>query len=1007
MAFGFSSPPNSPPSSPLRRSDLSQLATLEDKARLFKGVPSLDDSVPEAVTPTKLCFTPGFNYSKGEDVHFTATQFCDEVPAGTWFEVTQYPHTWVKPYFDLDFATDQPDVIPCELAVATQQRRGLTFIRSLFPEGALARDAINFCQRIKPGKISFHFTVSGYVTTKDAIKAKLKTAQGGVDNKPFDFAPYSTYQKFNAPGHAKMDVDGPQMTVVRGTQKDNLVSHLEGDEKEIYWGYGKQTTLDDSVYKVAEEESKEGEESEVEVEEKKEGENSREGGGEVEEKAVPQAPPSPKTKEVKSRDTHTKKKAGVKKTAEGKAHPEKQGAVTMEVAAILEQKLAVLEAPEFVTDSTGWRLITLSVKAMVDATPDEDVRSKLREVHDTWSQLSESTYDREKNRKTWNEMKNCGTYGLRYILAKAAKITGVADDPSLLLYNSEIATAFVDAYGDDFYFIGGKGELLVGLKYCRGNVWIEGGLAVAQRQGLMQGGFCDKMVAHLEAVYAPRIEAAKAEGDDAKVSKVEGDLWARINHPQYGMKKKLKEMGPERGYIEKAIDAELMRRKPTNPDDVRFNTQPENNDLLAFANGVLDMSKLSVSADGTVDWKGAFRDYHRSDHFLYDHRLPYAMDDVGQEHIDFANGMIDTILPHRIDPLLNQSMRGWLAYCTTGYTSAEKFMVWTGYDGENGKSKLAGMHMKSLPLYSSVMNGATMYEKSQDEHKHLAKCVRKDVRFALLEELDAKKAIDRQRLCHIVDGEMYPLKMLYTTQECSVYLHAKWNFTGNADPNLPNDGGVKRRAQQGEFVQKFVKEQEYKASNGDSNPNMHLQIPGILSKFDDKTNHDAKLGYLHCLLPSIVAFYKNGKKPAVDQKFSDAAKENFDEACWLTTAINDNLRWTNVVNDKHLGGDKVEWKKPTNWITPGEIYEALMKHQMAKAHSSRSWETVWKEAKVKCARLRLAYDKDKMVKGKKGNFFGVRKSEELETADAQQTSSHYAGYQFIGTSTGGSTLGSS
>jgi hypothetical protein len=177
--------------------------------------------------------------------------------------------------------------------------------------------------------------------------------------------------------------------------------------------------------------------------------------------------------------------------------------------------------------------------------------------------------------------------------------------------------------------------------------------------------------------------------------------------------------------------------------------------------------------------------------------------------------------------------------------------------------------------------------------------------------------------------------------------------------------------QQFEFTQKFVKQQDYDNSNGDANPNMHLQKAGILDKFNDKTNNDPKLGYLHCLLPSIVAFYENGKKPQVDQKFSDSAKSAFDEACWVTMAINDNLRFTDVEDDRL--GTKKNWKIRENWMTKKDVISALLEHPMAKAQRHKELEIVWKEVKVKNQRLRNAYDKNKCI-GCKGCFFGVRRA---------------------------------
>ena len=843
-----------------------------------------------------------------------------------------------------------------------QKQKCVAFLQEHFPDNT----GINYCQRRKPGKVSFHFTLSGISTTPAALKQHLKHLQGGHlpgthklkgDNNPFDLKCYGSWQKYNAPNQQK-ESGGPIMAVVDGTVLDNTVQYLDGTETEIYWGFPRQQSLDS--YKTKPHDSLLTEEvarlavqiGEVQIGEMAVG--TEEPPQAVIEVAVEQKPVA----------TKSKKKPTKKSTK--KSNYEKQGPVTMVEVEKLESKLSTLDAPQYVSETASWRLITTSIKAMFTATSDDDVRVKLMDVWDKWSQLSPSTYDKGNNQKKWDEMKDCGTFGLRYILAQGNRKSA---DSTGFTYNSEIAAAFCDLYEDDFYYIDGKGETLVGLKYCEGNVWIEGGFAEVKRRQMLQGPFCDKMVEMIEAHFEK--EKDKAAGNEEALNKVEEKRWAAIHHPKNGIMMKLKEGGPARTVLEKMINDELMERKPTYPDDVRFNTQPENNDLLAFQNGVLDMSKLAMNADGYVNWKDAMRDYRREDHFLKGHRLPYEMGDVGQEHIDFANDMIDQILPPRVDPVLNQSMRGWLAYCTTGYTSAEKFMVWTGYDGENGKSKLAGLHMKSLPTYSAIMNGATMYETSQDEHKHLAKCMRNDTRFALLEELDAAKKIDRQRLCHIVDGEQYVTKMLFTTLEASIWLHGKWNFTGNADPNLPNDGGVKRRVQQAEFTQKFVKQQDYDNSNGDANPNMHLQKAGILDSFNDKTNHDPKLGYLHCLLPSIVAFYANGKKPQVDQKFSDSAKSGLDEGCWITMAINENLTFLNIEDDRKT--TKKNWKIRENWMTKTEMKTAIMQHPMAQAHSHMEWESLWRQMKGKNSRLREAYDKDKSINGK-GHFFGVRRA---------------------------------
>ena len=146
-------------------------------------------------------------------------------------------------------------------------------------------------------------------------------------------------------------------------------------------------------------------------------------------------------------------------------------------------------------------------------------------------------------------MKDCGTFGLRYILAqgdrKAVESTGFT-------YNSEIASAFCDLYQKDFYFVAGKGETLVGLKYCEGNVWIEGEFAEVERRQMLQGEFCDKMVEMIEAHFQKEMD--KAVSNEEALKKEEEKQWAAINHPKRGILVKIKEGGPARTVLETMIN---------------------------------------------------------------------------------------------------------------------------------------------------------------------------------------------------------------------------------------------------------------------------------------------------------------------------------------------------------------------------------------------------------------------------------------------------------------------
>ena len=180
----------------------------------------------------KLTFAAGARCFKVDDKQFTADEFCEHMPARTWFEIIPTPETPVKPYFDVDYHCDDKTAVPSAEAAAAEKAKAVALIREHFP----VVGTVHCCQRVKPGKISFHFVCSGVRTTTGALLKRLKTIQGGKNNAPFDLAPYMSYQKWNAPNQAKGVLEngelGPVMAVEDGSVKDNLITHLEGTEKQ-------------------------------------------------------------------------------------------------------------------------------------------------------------------------------------------------------------------------------------------------------------------------------------------------------------------------------------------------------------------------------------------------------------------------------------------------------------------------------------------------------------------------------------------------------------------------------------------------------------------------------------------------------------------------------------------------------------------------------------------------------------------------------------------------------
>jgi hypothetical protein len=403
-----------------------------------------------------------------------------------------------------------------------------------------------------------------------------------------------------------------------------------------------------------------------------------------------------------------------------------------------------------------------------------------------------------------------------------------------------------------------------------------------------------------------------------------------------------------------------------------------NHGLLCFQSQVMDMSLLRVDADGTVDWQRAMRDYERTDYVTKGCHLPYDMKPIGdvQHHVEIVNGVINTMVPESDN---NYALRHWYAVCCTG-EAVRKFLVHTGYGGKNGKSEFADLFMCCLPYISLKLANKAMNENCEDEHKLFRALAHRPVRFMLLEELKGAK-VDGTRLCTLVDQKPYDLKQLGCEDTVRLHPQAKMNITGNSDPNLPNDGGVKNRAQQVAYTQRFLNDGEYKAAGGDDDVNVHHADQDLFKPFSVDADHDPKVGFVHVMLPFIAEFYAKGRKLLMAQSYSDAAVAHVEEACWMTAAVAGSLVFSDLANDgKKKSGAPANgpnWRDAANWMAPDALLKAIKRHPAAAGDQRLGWSDFWREAKAKFPKLRDAQDPSKKKDGQP-MFFGVQSRAEVE-----------------------------
>ena len=656
----------------------------------------------------------------------------------------------------------------------------------------------------------------------------------------------------------------------------------------------------------------------------------------------------------------------------------------------LHKALARLTDPKYVEDTQGWRLITICVKATRDAAGSGAEKRDIIRVWDEWSRLAPSKYDRANNLRKLEAWKTGHFKPLQHVLRLAKKEGGVEgggdgyagggggcgeggeggegseggeDGEGFNDFTDHFySTSFVALYGQDFEYVDAAGSMgstqVGGLRYFDGErFWLAGNPAKVAMRGLLAGPFHD---VH-RAQFVARCGGALADEEKATLA---------------AMKRKLRNNDSTRANLEKAIVDELIRRKPKTADDLRFNTQDANHSLLCFKSRVMDMSRLVTGDDGAVNWQGAMRDYRREDYVTRGCHLPYDMvplEDV-QEHVDHVNRIINDTVP---DPDNNYATRHWYAVCCTG-EPVRKFLCHTGEGGKNGKSKLADMHMESLPYISLKMGNKAMNESCEHEHKLLRALQAEPSRFWMLEEIPRNGRIDKQRLCTLVDNSAYTIIQLGCEDTVTLHPQGKLNITGNQDIPLPDDGGVKNRAQQIEYTQAFLNDAEYAAKGGDSDPNIHRADEDLFTRFKDKADHAPKVAYVHVMLPFIAEFYAKGRKLLMSQAYSDRAVANVEEGCWVTAAVAGTLVFTGVVNDGRGGVDGAaengpNWCDEANWLTQDALFAAIQAHPAAAPHRhGLEWKAFWVEAKAKIPRLKAARDPTKRHRDMTPKFFGVK-----------------------------------
>lgn len=212
----------------------------------------------------------------------------------------------------------------------------------------------------------------------------------------------------------------------------------------------------------------------------------------------------------------------------------------------------------------------------------------------------------------------------------------------------------------------------------------------------------------------------------------------------------------------------------------------------------------------------------------------------------------------------------WLGYNLTGDVSEERFMIWLGESGANGKGSLSRTLAELLCGYAATLpQDALVVHKFDTANGHTASLNPLiGARFAISEELAQNSFVNSALIKTLVGGDMLTFRAL--RQEAQTHAPtAKINMASNFSPKFQNidDGGLERRA----LVMPYT--QTFKGDKADPHLKKKLLLPENLRAL------------LALLVGEAVAWYKDGL--IISPEMTTATRDSLLADDWLADFFED------------------------------------------------------------------------------------------------------------------------
>jgi P4 family phage/plasmid primase-like protien len=231
-------------------------------------------------------------------------------------------------------------------------------------------------------------------------------------------------------------------------------------------------------------------------------------------------------------------------------------------------------------------------------------------------------------------------------------------------------------------------------------------------------------------------------------------------------------------------------------DEEFANKVDENKRLIAFRNGVLDMTMMPpVFRDGKPEDYISF-----CTNLDYDTKKPYHSFDCWPQ----LNKFLHDILP---DVEVRTYFLSYLANSLSGENDAQKFHILTG-EGSNGKSMLMILMSTTMGDYACTAPISLLTQGRNKSAAAAPELVRmKGRRFVTMQEPDEQVPLNTGLMKELASSEKITARDLYagSKQMIDFELQARFNLACNEKPKInTQDGGTWRRLVVVNYPTKFV-----------------------------------------------------------------------------------------------------------------------------------------------------------------------------------------------------------